>query len=174
MIVSFLVFPSSCTVSVSRKSLFYFCLFGTLFLCARLSSDIQAFLIVCSYLGWLEALYMCFGIWCWLWASRQYHLTGLFFFFFLENPMLCTFIFPLVLIAFPKEESFGLPPADTWRVWAWLLDLVGQSSHHSVYKLPLNAPIFVVKPSPNPELSLVLLTLCFIVSKDYTSLWGEE
>ena len=58
-----------------------------------------------------------------------------FFFFFLENPVLCTFIFPLVLTAFPKEEPFGLPPADTWRVWASLLDLVGQKSEFSPFSV---------------------------------------
>lgn len=149
-IVSFLVFSSSCTVSFLQASVSFLFVWDSLLpkTFFRYPGILSCLPLFKSVKSQLKILYMCFGICCWLWASLQYHLTGLFLFL---NPMLYIFIFLLVLIGLLKGKPLDfLPAPGSWRyrLGYWSQWGGSQGSHHSVYKLSLNAPIFLVNPPP--------------------------
>lgn len=176
MIIYFLVFSSSCMVSVSFNFLLLFCFFGTL-LCPRFSSDMENFLIVCSYLRQRKAVWkICtraLGVVvdCGLYCSIIW--LGLFFW---ENPMVYIFTFSLCWLHSPGKDLLvsSLLTPGRYGPGSWDQLSRRQSSHHSAHKLPLKCPCFHCETLLWPELCLVLLTLCFTSLKMTLLFGGEE
>lgn len=160
-------------VSVSFNFLLPFCFFGTL-LCPRFSSDIENFLVVCSYLRQRKAVWkICtcaLGVVdCGLRCSIIW--LGLFW----ENPMVYIFIFSLCRLHSPGKDLLVLSLLTPGGCGPGSWDHVNrrQGSHHSAHRLPLQCPCFhcetlvtwTVSGSPYPLL---------YQSKDDTSAWWRR